>query len=104
MKRMYYFQLLILTAIAVVTEAASDSDMRQLLDHLLNSTEYSSRVRPIKDTGNILSVSRVCFCLILRLSNRVLSEVSTSEPPRDKTNKMTVRPAKTQISLGVRPV
>ena len=26
------------------------------------------------------------------------------EPPRDKTNKMSVRPAKTQISLGIRPV
>ena len=28
----------------------------------------------------------------------------TVEPPHDKTNKMTVRPAKTQISLGIRPV
>ena len=28
----------------------------------------------------------------------------TYEPPHDKTNKMTVRPAKTQISLGIRPV
>ena len=27
-----------------------------------------------------------------------------NEPPLDKTNKMTVRPAKTQISLGIRPV
>ena len=27
-----------------------------------------------------------------------------NEPPRDKTIKMTVRPAKTQISLGIRPV
>ena len=26
------------------------------------------------------------------------------EPPHDKTNKMTMRPAKTQISLGTRPV
>ena len=26
------------------------------------------------------------------------------EPPHDKTNKMTVRPAKAQISLGIRPV
>ena len=26
------------------------------------------------------------------------------EPQHDKTNKMTVRPAKTQISLGIRPV
>ena len=26
------------------------------------------------------------------------------EPPHDKTNKMSVRPAQTQISLGIRPV
>ena len=26
------------------------------------------------------------------------------EPPRDKTNKVAVRPAKTQISLGIHPV
>ena len=29
---------------------------------------------------------------------------SIYEPPHDKTNKMTVPPAKTQISLGIRPV
>ena len=28
----------------------------------------------------------------------------TIEPPRDKSNKVSVRPAKTQISLGIRPV
>ena len=28
----------------------------------------------------------------------------TFEPPHDKTNNVTVRPAKTQISLGIRPV
>ena len=28
----------------------------------------------------------------------------TYEPPHDKTNKMSVRPAKTQISLGIHPV
>ena len=28
----------------------------------------------------------------------------TNEPPHDKTNKMSVRPAKIQISLGIRPV
>ena len=26
------------------------------------------------------------------------------EPQHDKTNKVTVRPAKTQISLGIRPI
>ena len=27
---------------------------------------------------------------------------ATNEPPHDKTNKMPMRPAKTQISLGIR--
>ena len=31
-------------------------------------------------------------------------QYKTDEPPHDKTNKMTVRPAKTQISLGICPV
>ena len=30
--------------------------------------------------------------------------ITSHEPPHDKTNKVTVRPAKTQISLGIRPV
>ena len=29
---------------------------------------------------------------------------SSNEPRHDKTNKMSVRPVKTQISLGIRPV
>ena len=29
---------------------------------------------------------------------------ATNEPPHDKTNKMTVRPAKTQVSLGIHPI
>ena len=34
----------------------------------------------------------------------VQGDVLKYEPQHDKTNKMTVRPAKTQISLGIRPV
>ena len=30
--------------------------------------------------------------------------ILTNEPPHDKSNKVAVRPAKTQISLGIRPV
>ena len=30
--------------------------------------------------------------------------ILANEPHRDKTNKMSVRPAKTQISLGIRPI
>ena len=36
--------------------------------------------------------------------NRYNYFVVTYEPPHDKTNKMTVRPAKIQLSLGIRPV
>ena len=32
------------------------------------------------------------------------SYYNINEPPRDKTNNVAVRPAKTQISLGIRPV
>ena len=32
------------------------------------------------------------------------SSLEKYEPRHDKTNKMSVRPAKTQISLGIRPV
>ena len=38
------------------------------------------------------------------LSIFTVHTISIFEPPHDKTNKMTVRPAKTQISLGIRPV
>ena len=31
-------------------------------------------------------------------------ESTTNEPRHDKTSELTVRPAKTQISLGIRPV
>ena len=33
-----------------------------------------------------------------------LNKIDIIEPPHDKTNEMTVRPAKTQISLGICPV
>ena len=47
------------------------------------------------------SIQRKCIPL-----ERVMLCVSCSpnEPRHDKTNKMSVRPAKTQISLGIRPV
>ena len=48
------------------------------------------------------------------ISDRILDEVIdrlskshktlVCEPPHDKTNKMTVHPAKTRISLGIHPV
>ena len=44
------------------------------------------------------------FPIIFNLKSCLCFTVNTNEPPHDKTNKMTVRPVKTQISLGIRPV
>ena len=40
----------------------------------------------------------------VRQYSSIISLLFTCEPQHDKTNKMSVRPAKTQISLGIRPV
>ena len=46
------------------------------------------------------------ICHLAWFTNRVQTslEIVTTEPRHYKTNKMTVRPAKTQFSLGIRPV
>ena len=48
--------------------------------------------------GNILPAIRLYYCKSAFLFS------NANEPGHDKTNKMSVRPAKTQISLGIRPV
>ena len=57
--------------------------------------------------------TRILFCMYwvkliwknASLNIRLKAGVRTrNEPQHDKTNKMTVHPAKTQISLGIRPV
>ena len=40
----------------------------------------------------------------LRVHSAYLIKTYKNEPPNDKTNKINVRPVKTQISLGIRPV
>ena len=42
------------------------------------------------------------FCAVSH--EHYAKENAIYEPPRDKTNNVAVRPAKTQISLGIRPV
>ena len=50
-----------------------------------------------------VSFSSVFYLLRKIQSSEIIYHLAF-EPPRDKTNKMTMRPAKTQISLGIRPV
>ena len=42
--------------------------------------------------------------LVSRGDNWLILKNGTNEPRHDKTNKISVRPAKTQISLGIRQV
>ena len=43
-------------------------------------------------------------CIRIYTGSQICQTQYLHEPPHDKTNKMTLRPAKTQISLGIRPV
>ena len=63
----------------------------------LGSVTVASCSQP--QTFNIISLS-----LCIPLAWYFLFRVSLFEPPHDKTNKKTVRPAKTQISMGICPV
>ena len=47
---------------------------------------------------NTIKIEQYCFVI------HDIMMRTKSEPRHDKTNKMSVRPAKTQISLGIRPV
>ena len=60
-----------------------------------------------KNLNALVFVSIKCLYMQLQPKNiccRSNSWAAIYKPPHDKTNKMTVRPAKTQISLGIRPV
>ena len=48
------------------------------------------------DTKNLVFIGKAQF--------RLASVIALHELPHDKINKMTLRPAKTRISLGIRPV
>ena len=52
--------------------------------------------------GDVDFTSNLSVPVIYRLP--YLNVRPLTEPQHDKTNKMSVRPAKTQISLGIRPV
>ena len=44
------------------------------------------------------------FLLVFSFNLDNMRHETLNEPPHDKTNKMTMRPTRTQISLGIRPV
>ena len=52
----------------------------------LKSVTFDDTTYKVKEYLGMLLISLIC------------------EPRHDKTNKVTVRPAKTQVSLGIRPV
>ena len=60
-----------------------------------------------KNLNNFFFIYTKCLSVQLQPKNiccRSSSRASIYEPPHDKTNKMTLRPTKTQISLGIRSV
>ena len=54
--------------------------------------------------GNYMAKDNFCCSLAIIVARASGCQSFLNEPPHDKTNKVSVRPAKTQISLGIRPV
>ena len=53
-----------------LVKAGTEAEMRALLDAKLNNTDYSPRVRPISDTGQVMSV-RYNYREIMHLSKHI---------------------------------
>ena len=66
----------------------------------------TTKTGPDCETDPSLRLLHISFCSLFVFFCFFVpnSWLSLFEPPHDKTNKMTVRQAKTQISLGIRPV
>ena len=74
------------------------------IGHLHMTAMYNIPIR----FSYYLSLYKTATCLTQTTASiftpKILLNSQRNEPPHDKTNKMSVRPAKTQISLGIRPV
>ena len=90
--------------VGFANKSVTYTDLQACKDACVAETTFVCRSVEIWKTGN------VCYLSIdTAWTQPQAREVNVdydlhSEPPRGKTNKMTVRPAKTQISLGIRPV
>ena len=65
-------------------------------------TQISLGIRPARSESSLCAQWIAKGSVLLHADMRWLWDF-TFEPPHDKTNKMTVRPSKTQISLGIHP-
>ena len=70
---------------------------------LAQRPKLTSRLSTIKVFSKIVIASGEASLFVKALLV-VVRLATVFEPPHDKTNKITLRPAKTQISLGIRPV
>ena len=88
----------------------SNSISQEMSFHHLWNTEFLFPVktdvhkRQTRRMGRILCWIHITVLLIYSHYWSFYSKVHLHEPRHDKTNKVTVRPAKTQISVGIRPV
>ena len=63
--------------------------------------------KELRHDGNMKKKKTMNISFFFPLKLKIMeffSELCIYEPPHDKTNKTNVRPAKTQITLGIRPV
>ena len=83
------------TCINVILIKTGRPALETLLFESKNDDENDERTNNRRTTE---AVEHLVMCVSLKQSTYVV------EPPHDKTNKVSVRPAKTKISLDIRPV
>ena len=86
--------------------------MPGLVDTHIHAPQYPNAGKGL-DVGLLEWLKKYTFPTEARFKDLKFAEMAyrkavvrtvINEPPRDKSNKMSVRPAKTQISPGIRPV
>ena len=79
--------------------------MEEWIFRALQQTKIFFRAQKIKSVEEMANLISRPFSNFWELgSGPFVWKTSAYEPQHDKTNKMSVRPAKTQISLGICPV
>ena len=113
----FYVKMFLIAFINVLFNSLHERFSMHLMIPLPNfrSAQYATYVWKLRRLNNIRILTKKClslikYVIILRLrcealyNDQTIRQDATFEPRHDKTNKVTVRRAKTQISLGIRPV
>ena len=87
---------------------ANETAVEEEHDPVVSDSDCSSDTDTVSEVEGLQKITVIkdntCTWWLSKRANNAIHIQNKNEPPHDKTNKMTVCPAKTQISLGIRQV